>query len=623
MSDPHTNGPAEIVIGTAGHIDHGKTSLVRALTGIDTDRLAEEKRRGISIDLGFAHLLLPGGRSVSFVDVPGHERFVKNMLAGVGGIQAVLLVVAADESVKPQTREHFDICRLLGIEHGIVVLTKSDLASPEQLRNTRENVKSLCAGSFLDGVPVIPVSAVTGLGLDVLQRELAALPPRTAPRNVQGLARLPIDRSFALKGFGTVVTGTLRSGALRAGDTIRIHPSNQEARIRGLQIHGEPVDRALAGQRSAVNLTGVDHSEILRGFVLTHHDGLQTTKRLDAVVDWIDPAEIPVARRQFLLHIGTAEIPTVLKPLSRVAETKTLVRLWLAEPVLGLPGDRFVLRRPSPAQTVAGGSIIDPFPPARLNRARTIARLLALSEADLADRIQILVQESASGRRVPDLVRFTGEPAAEIQATLSRSSSLVFDQGNQRAVSQDWIEQKRRELAAWLAQFHAKNPSLAGAPMSQARMGLDADSAKLVLDRAPGLRVQGDVVSLAAHQAQLSSRETQALSKIEHAFRQAAFQPPSPGEVLQSAGLDPSRARGLLEALIKGQKLVRVSENLIFHAEVIAHVRKSLSLHKGRRFSVPEFKEWTRISRKYAIPLLEYLDHQHVTRREGDARVVL
>jgi selenocysteine-specific elongation factor len=623
MADGTMNASAEIVIGTAGHIDHGKTALVRALTGIDTDRLAEEKRRGISIDLGFAHMELPNGCSISFIDVPGHERFIKNMLAGVGGIQAVLLVIAADESVMPQTREHFDICRLLRIERGLIALTKADLATPEQITTASDDIRALCARSFLDGAPIVRVSAVTGAGLDTLKRELALIAQRTPPRDIGGLARLPIDRSFALKGFGTVVTGTLWSGALRTGDTVELHPSNRRARIRGLQVHGQPVDRVAAGQRAAVNLAGLDHSEIVRGFALTHDIGLQTTQRIDVMVDWIDRPEIPAARRQFLLHLGTAEIPVILKVLSTVASSQTLARLWLDAPVLALPHDRFVLRRPSPAHTVAGGHIVDPFPPVRLNRAKTITRLLSLTDADLARRIGVLVQESTSGRRVSELVRLTGRPPTEIRAALSRNSSLVVHEPAGRAISKAWIDQKRRDISAFLTSFHAKNPSLPGAPMSLVRSGMDAELAALVFHDAPSFRVQGDLVSLATHKAQFSNQETQALSTIERAFRQAAFQPPSPADVLRSAGVDPNRARGLLEQLIKAQRLVRVSENLIFHSEVIGHVRKSLSAHKGHRFSVPEFKEWTQISRKYAIPLLEYLDHQRVTRREGDARVVL
>jgi selenocysteine-specific elongation factor len=623
MANGTMSGAAEVVVGTAGHIDHGKTALVRALTGIDTDRLLEEKRRGISIDIGFAHLSLPNGRSISFVDVPGHERFIKNMLAGAGGIQAVLLIVAADESVMPQTREHFDICRLLGIEHGLIVLTKADLATPEQMRIAQQDARALCEGSFLEGASIIPVSAVNGNGLEELKRGLSALAARIPARNLGGLARLPIDRSFALKGFGTVVTGTLWSGMLRTGDAVQLYPSSRRARIRGLQAHGESVDRVVAGQRTAVNLTGVDHSEIVRGFVLTHDSGLETTQRVDVLVDWINPAEIPAARRQFLLHIGTAEVPVIVKVLSHLAGSRTLARIWLDRPVLALPRDRFVLRRPSPAQTVAGGLVVDAFPPPRLNRAKTVARLSSLLDADLAKRIKILIEESANGRRVSELVRLTGAPAAQIEASILADASLLLHRSSQRAVSQAWIDQKRRDAMAFLAGFHAKHPSLQGAPMSLARARMDAELAALVFDNAPAFRIQGDVVALRTHKAQFSAQETDALSKIERAFRQAGFQPPAPLEVLRSAGVDAKRARGLLEQLIKAQKLVRVSDTLIFHADVIGHVRKSLSAHKGRRFSVPEFKDWTQISRKYAIPLLEYLDHQHVTRRDGDARVVL
>ncbi len=623
------SGPRGLVIGTAGHIDHGKTSLIRALTGIDTDRLAEEKRRGISIDLGFAHLMLPDGRDISFIDVPGHERFMKNMLAGAAGIQAVLLIVAADESIKPQTREHFDICRLLGIEQGIIVLTKADLATPEQIARASEEVRALCVASFLEDAPIVPVSARTGRGLDALKSAIASLAQRTLPREQSGLARLPIDRSFALKGFGTVVTGTLWNGTLRVGDTVHIHtvqtrPSKREARVRGLQVHAQQVEVAAAGQRTAVNLTGLDHADIRRGFVLTHPDGLESTKLIDVSIDWLDDTEVPTKREQFLFHTGTAEIPAFLKVLNgRNASSKTFARLWLAEPALALPGDRFVLRRPSPAKTVAGGTILDPFPRARLNRAKTLARLELLAEADSAKRIQILIDESASGRRLPELVRLTGLPADRIKSLVFANPSLTFVEAAQRAVSTAWIAQTREKVLGWLRDFHAKNPAAAGAPIAVARLNLEPSLASAIFDDFPAIRVQGDVVALATHRAQMSAEQTQALATIERAFRQAGLQPPPVSEILRSVEGDAKKGRGLLETLIKGQKLIRVSEDLIFHSDVVAHVRKSLSSHKGRKFSVPEFKEWTQVSRKYAIPLLEYLDRQHVTRRDGDSRVVL
>jgi selenocysteine-specific elongation factor len=313
----------------------------------------------------------------------------------------------------------------------------------------------------------------------------------------------------------------------------------------------------------------------------------------------------------------------MVKVLAPARDLATAGRVWLSEPTLVFPGDRFVLRRPSPAQTVAGGFIIDTFPPIRLNRARTVARLESLGKADVPKRLAILIEGSSTGRSISDLVRLTGRPAAEISSAVSRNTELVLDPASQRAVSKGWLAQKSQKLLSLLTAYHAKNPSAAGAPIAVARMGLEPALAQLVFAKTAGIRVQGDLVSLAAHKAQLSNVEMQALSRIESTFRQAGFQPPAPGEVLQSAGLDANRARGLLEALIKNQKLVRISETLVFHADAILHIRKSLSAHRGRRFSVPEFKEWTQISRKYAIPLLEYLDNQRVTRRDGDSRIVL
>ncbi len=592
---------ARLVIGTAGHIDHGKTSLVGALTGIDTDRLAEEKRRGISIDLGFAHLTLPGGERLSFVDVPGHERFIRNMLAGAAGIEAVMLVIAADESVKPQTREHFDICRLLDIRHGLIVLTKADLATREQIEQTKLDTRQLTAGSFLEDAPIVCVSSATGAGLDELKAQLAKIAAKTTRRDASGLPRLPVDRSFALKGFGTVITGTLWSGTLHVGDTVRIHPTNAEARIRGLQRHGQAVENAVAGDRTAVNLSGIEHADIKRGFTLTSLNELETTTTIDVSLDWLSGAIVPTKPAEFLLAIGTAEVPVTLKPLR-----EKFARLHLAEPVLALPGDRFVLRRPSPAMTVAGGSVLDPFPPRRLNRAKTFERLNKLATGSVAQQVELLTQESPNGLSIKQLIRLTGLPA------LPDTPNLIVLNG-QHLVSKQWLTQRQEKLIEWLKAFHAKNPSAAGAPMAQARLGLDATLFNAILSNLPDVAVRGDLVSLVTHRPQVSAADAKAVAAIEFAFRQAEFTPPAPGEF----------ARPLLESLVKSGKLIRISPDLIFHVDVIAHIRQSLAAHKGRRFTVADFKSWTNISRKYAIPLLEYLDQQHVTKRDGDVRVVL
>ncbi|MBV9302178.1 MAG: selenocysteine-specific translation elongation factor [Acidobacteriaceae bacterium] len=613
-----------MIIGTAGHIDHGKTALVGALTGMDTDRLAEEKRRGISIDLGFAHVTLPDGQTISFIDVPGHERFIRNMLAGAVGIQAVLLIIAADESVKPQTREHFEICRLLGIRDGMIVLTKIDIASSEQIQIAGEEARALCAGSFLEGAAMVPVSARTGEGLDDLRSELSRLAARAQPRSDKGFARLPVDRSFTLRGFGTVVTGTLWSGRLSAGEMAQLHPSRREIRIRGLQVHGKPVEIALAGQRTAVNLSGIESSEIRRGHVLTHSGGLETTQLMDVSLEWLKGFAVPQNRQQVLLHIGTAEVFATLKVLRRGAEgCEALARLWLAEPLLAIPGDRFVLRRPSPAHTVAGGTVIDAFPPRRVNRAKQLLRLHELMNATPDKRVQILVEERENGIRLSDLVRSTGLGEPDLRSIVTRNPALLMIEAAQCVVSGAWLAGKREELVQYLTRFHSQNPAALGAPVAHARLGLDPHLATRVFQDFPSIRQEGDVVALTTHKPRLGNRELELRAKLEDLFRKAGFQPPSLSEALSSAAADPKEARAQLEGLIKSKTLVRISSDLIFHTDTIAQIRNSLAAHKGRRFSVPDFKESTQISRKYAIPLLEYLDRVNVTRREGDMRVVL
>lgn len=620
MSDSHLIPVGHIVVGTAGHIDHGKTSLVKALTGIDADRLAEEKRRGISIDLGFAHFTLPSGGEISFVDVPGHERFIKNMLAGVGGTEAVLLVVAANESVKPQTREHFEICRLLGVERGIIALTKCDIASEEQLAKTRIEIDRLRMGSFLANAAVIPVSVVTGDGLAEVVRALEKLFQTANRCESEGLARLPVDRSFALKGFGTIVTGTVWSGKLRVGDIVQLQPSTREARIRGLQVHGKAVPEVTAGQRTAVNLSGIEHTSISRGDVLSVPGLLQSTRCIQASVEWLAEAELPGPRENCLLHLGTSEIPA---RVSIFPGPDCFVQLHLKEPLLALPGDRFVFRRPSPSQTIGGGVVIDPFPRKWLKRLNAVARLRCLRASDLTRRLELLVEEKINGRTLEDLIRSTGYSAQAVKESLAQSSSLLSVDSGRCVILKSWLTRRREQLLRWLRDFHLQHPSLAGAPIVQARLGLEPALANVVFAGFPAIKITGDLISLVDYKPQMSSQESAALARLEQAFREAGYQPSNAMELVKAAGVRSKDDRALLEQLIKAGRLVRVSESLVFHADVVAHIRNSLSRHKGRRFSIPEFKEWTKISRKHAIPLLEYLDHQRVTKRDGDARVVL
>lgn len=613
-----------LVIGTAGHIDHGKTSLVHALTGIDTDRLPEEKRRGISIDLGFAHLELGHGRSVSFIDVPGHERFVRNMLAGAAGMRAVLLVVAATEGVMPQTREHFQICRLLNLNRGFVVLTKCDLASEEQIQNSEQGVCELCAGSFLENAPVVRTSTVTGAGLPEVIRQLQSLMQSPQISSANLIPRLWIDRSFVKAGFGTVVTGTVASGKLRVGDGILIYPKQKSGRIRGMQTHGSQVDTGVAGQRTAINLAHIEQVEIGRGDVISIPEEVRDSFVLDAWIEWLETSQKPAGRTNFTFHLGSTELLASVKVLHNDGNPhRTLARIWTPAPVLALPRDRFILRRISPALTVAGGEVLDVTPPLRLSRARTVRRLEALVGASDSERVETIVAEAPAGRTLAELQRSIGLTLDCLRALITDNPHLLLCEPHRIVITKTWLGEHRNRLARWLAEFHKQNPSLAGAPLSQARLGLRPELAEIVFEKNPTVRLAGNVVSLATYKPLLSHQETADLARIESAFRDAGFNPPAVGEVLSAVSKDSQKARALLELLLKNKRLIRVSDDLIFHSEVVAHVRNSLASHRGRRFSVPEFKDWTHMSRKYAIPMLEYLDRERVTRREGEHRVIL
>lgn len=615
------------IIGTAGHIDHGKTALVRALTGIDTDRLEEEKRRGISIDLGFAHLQLTPELSCGFVDVPGHERFVKNMLAGVGGIDLVLLVVAADESIKPQTREHFDICRLLGIRRGIVVLTKSDLVDPELVDLVKLEVEEFTAGSFLENAPKVAVSAVTGAGLSELKQEIARLAKTIPAKNVSNHFRLPVDRAFSMKGFGAVVTGTLVSGALRVEQEVEILPAGQQVRVRGIQVHGKPVTKAFAGQRTAVNLGGIDHSALHRGMVLTDPQRFSATKLVDCVLDLLPSAKPLRHRAPVHFHSGTAEIEAEVRiPNSARIEpgTKGYARLALREPTLLLPGDRFILRMFSPVVTIAGGTVLDIAPPRKLSTAAE--RLATLETSTLPDRLRLLVREAPLGMSLSTLIARTGLTAKELQSAIA-AAKLHWMEDHQLALHPQTLAELQARMKKTLSAFHSQNPLQPGLSKEVLRSRDLSGSPPFLLDAllriTPGIAAEGDVIRLSSHKLALKGDEEQALKKIEDAFASAGLAVPSAQEVLKSCGVDAVRARSLLQILFRDKRLIKVSEDLLFHPTALETLRGLLAARKGSRFGVPEFKDWTGVSRKYAIPLLEYLDRERITRREGDSRVIL
>jgi selenocysteine-specific elongation factor len=620
-----------IIVGTAGHIDHGKTALVKALTGIDADRLEEEKRRGITIDLGFAHLQLTPSLRLGFVDVPGHERFVKNMLAGVGGIDLLLFVIAADESIKPQTREHFDICRLLGIPRGVIALTKADLVDSDLVGLVRLEVEELVAGSFLEGSPIVPVSSVTGAGLDDLRRELARVAALAPEKNSAGRFRLPIDRVFSVKGFGTVATGTLISGAVAAEQTVEVYPAGRRLRVRGVQVHGSKSSQAVAGQRTAVNLADVEPADLARGDVLSEPGRFRAVKQVDCRLDLLASAKPLKHRAPVHFHSGTAEIEAEVRLLEGTPALKpgatAYVRMLLRDAALLLPGDRFIIRMFSPVVTIGGGVVVDLGERRYRKNDDVKARLDVLGGQDAAARIGLLVREAPFGLGAADLVARTGLLEPEIAAAAARAAIVTIPQPQPWYVDRAWFQATRDRLVKTVREFHQKNPLLPGVARQDLRGRELQDAPAFLMDAliadAKEIVAEGETVRSRAHKLVLKEDEEQARASIERAFDETGLAVPSLPEVLAKSGVEAARARSLLQILLREKRLVRISDDLVFHHSAIEKLRAMLAERKGSRFGVPSFKEWTGVSRKYAIPLLEYLDREKITRRDGDERVVL
>ena len=634
--------PRPIVVGTAGHIDHGKSHLVRALTGLDPDRLKEEQERGITIDLGFAHLDLGDGTRIGFVDVPGHERFVRHMLAGVGGIDLVLLVVAADESVKPQTREHFDICRLLQVPRGLVVLTKTDLVGTDLLELVRLEVKEFVAGSFLESAPILPVSSRTGAGLDALKDALRQAAREAVGRPAAGLPRLPVDRAFSIKGFGTVVTGTLIAGTLREGQEAVLLPRQRAVRIRGLEVHGRPTKEAIAGQRVAANLQGIEATAIERGDLLTTPGTLEASHLLDVRLECLTAAGKPLRdQARVSLHLLATETPARLKLVGGgvVAPGGTgYAQLRTERPVVALPGDRFILRRPSPSLTIAGGVVLHNAPPKLRGRAPESGRRYeSLADEAPAIRLRALVDGAGpAGIDAAALRARTGLDAAE-QASLLRpavdaGTVVALQAAPPRYLSAPVAEGLRRDVLALLRDFHAREPLRDGLPREEIRTRLFAHSHPdvfrallLALASAGSIRAERDRVALAGHRVSLSSEEAALQEGLETAYRDGGTNPPDLAEIARRLSSEPRRVEKLLHLLLSQGRLVRIPDGKIFHADAIDALKRRLweQRARGEILDIATFKDLAGTSRKNAIPLLEHFDQVRVTRREGDRRVIL
>ncbi len=629
-----------IIVGTAGHIDHGKTALVKALTGIDADRLEEEKRRGITIDLGFAHMDLVSLNSeplhLGFVDVPGHERFVRNMLAGVGGIDLVLLVIAADESIKPQTREHFDILRLLGVQRGITVLTKSDAVDSEMLDVVQLEVEEFLRGTFLEPPksPIVAVSSLTGAGLNDLKQTMIAAAAGVQSRDPLGLARLPVDRVFTMKGFGTVVTGTLISGTIRREDEMEVFPTGRKVRVRGVQVHGQSADAAVAGQRTALNLVGASTDDLSRGMTLAPVATFATTRRVDVRLSLLSSAPRPLKSRT-RVHFHSNSMETVAEIALHAGKqlvpgTEAFARLKLPEAALLLPGDRFIIRQFSPVVTIGGGRVLDPAPIPRMPRLEDFLRTGAAGSPESILRARI-ERRGHAGMVTSRLIAETGWSKIVLETQLAQAvkAGEVLRVGD-LFVDAAAMVRLEQAIVSSVEGFQKKNPLVGGIARESLREQVKASSevfhaALDLLSRTKKIEAASDQVRLPGHGVVMKDEEAESKKSIEDAFAVAGLRVPALHEVIAGLRVDKTRAQKIVTLLMKDKVLVKISDELVYHRGALEELRRLVAAQKARspKMDVAKFKELTGVSRKYAIPLLEYLDRERVTKRVGDAREIL
>lgn len=648
---------ASVVVGTAGHIDHGKSALVRALTGIDPDRLKEERARGITIDLGFAHTV-EGGVQLAFVDVPGHERFVRNMLAGADGVDAVLLVVAANESVQPQTREHFDICRLLGIGRGVIAVTKADLADETTRGVTRADIQDLVAGSFLAGAPVIDVSVRTREGLPELRRTLASLATGTSRHHRSSLVRLPVDRVFSAKGFGVIVTGTLVSGTLKAGDSVAVLPAGDPARVRGLQIHNASANEAQAPTRVAANLAGIDAQVLSRGVTLATPDSLAVTSGADARIQLLPDSKPLRHGARVRVHHGTTDVlarvsVAAVRPdagsswvpsrpgdsgVEVPAGSEGFVRLRFGQPIVLTRGDRFVMRAASPVRTIGGGVVLDPEPGGGgVRRAASITRFLLLDSAGSTAVTRVLLGDAAGrGLDVESLVRRAGLDAAQARAALYEVTSTgEAVRVNDRVFETTQLRKFEAAIEQRLRQFHQEQPDVDGMPRETLRERTSTGASPVLFEAAlanvvaSGAIRGGDRLSLSSRTTAASDRDRRLQEAVLARLMTAALAPPDSAGLAAELREPAPEIERAVHALVRTGRLVRAGD-FAFHPEPLAALRASIRALRatqppGARMTldVGLFKTRHGLTRKHAIPLLEWLDRERVTRRKGDVRVIL
>jgi len=629
-----------VILGTAGHIDHGKTALVKALSGVDTDRLKEEKERGITIELGFTFLDLPSGIRLGIIDVPGHERFVKHMVAGVWGIDLVALIIAADEGVMPQTKEHLDICKLLEVKKGLIVLTKIDLVERELLELVREEVTDIAKDTFLKDAPILAVSSLTGEGIPQLISTLDHLSNEIKERSSDGLFRLPIDRIFVMKGFGTVVTGTIVSGKLSLGETVEILPSGLEGKVRNLQVYNRPVEEATAGERAAVNLQGIETSAIQRGDVLVHPKTLTPASLLDVYLEYLPIAPRPLKHRtQQRFHMGTSSTTASIFLLDReelAPGEEGFAQLRLERSVVSLPQDRFVIRGSGAIQTLGGGVVLDTHPiKHRRYSPPVINDLILLKDGSSEQAInQYILRSGIAGISFGDLLNRVAMPPNEIQTILrkmiERGDILLVDPEKLKVIENSQYQRLKEMTLIQLREFHQRFPMRIGLAKEEVRTKLPVElDIKLFQILINGLIQSKEVVlerdKLKLHGHQISSADEKGLVKrAEEAILRGKLQPPSPKELSEEWSEEEERVLAVFEYLAHEGMLVKIKSGMYFHRIHFENLKGELInfLKSHKEITTSQFKELTGASRKYVIPLIEYFDQMKLTLRLGEKRIL-
>ena len=629
----------QIILGTAGHIDHGKTSLIKALTGTNTDRLKEEQLRGITIELGFASMDLPGGQHLGIVDVPGHEKFVKTMVAGATGIDMVVMVIAADEGIMPQTREHMEICMLLQVQYGLVVLTKVDMVDEDWLELVMDDVRAFTQGTFLENAPILPVSSVTGQGIPELVQALETLSAAIPERSTTNLFRLPVDRVFTMKGFGTVITGTLISGVIHVGDPVMIYPVGVTSKVRGIQVHNASVDQAVSGMRTAINFQGLEKTSINRGDVLSSPNALTPSYMIDIVCQYLKSNKKPIKNRtQIRFHTGTSEVLgnlILLDSEELEAGGTTVAQLRLDAPVTLVKDDRFVIRSYSPVRTIGGGSVLNPVPQKHKRfKPEVVSGIQKLVDMPPEEVVVSHANESGyQGIRYSDLRIMTNTSDKKLDGFLTRLLSdktlIMVDREQRIYIHHTCFEQLMEEAGALLAAFHQSNPLKIGMSKEELKSRLPPHVSSrlftlMIQQMAKNNQVvqEENTVRLSTHSVSLGQDQTDVREKILDTYKKDGLTPPYFKEFCKTLNLDDAKARAVLHVLVDEGLIIRIREDMYFHREAIDAIRKELVdfLTAHGEISTPQFKDMTGASRKFVIPIIEYFDSRNVTIRVGDIR---